>query len=622
MKQLNILYNTLKDTSVIGLESIYYCIYILFSLFKKTNNILNINNDILSKLNNIIQSLNTNDVLLDSIVNDVFSFHLDNDNINIIKDYSKFYNNKLLTNYIVNMINTYDNMIILDCNVKVNSFIEAIASKTNININNIYGVQTNKMIKDISTLNINIKTNQDISKNISCNDILSEDVPFPTKFFDIIFCDFPSGIHNIIHASCCNKIKKLKLRGTKSEALLLQLIMMSLNKNGTAILIVPDMLLFSDSVQMVETRKFLLEKFNVIKIVELHETIQYNKGVKNSILYFENNKPQNNVTFSKLNSNMVEEHIFDMSLNMIQTNTYSLWYKHYVDMNKLNNVAKVEHVIISNVFDIMETVPTINDSKLLGLNKYYIDNQSIKVIDNSISTENITYFLKPKVNNDFICYYLEYIINTFYQQFTKGKMHQFDLNKIKSYSLPVVPKDKQFAITNYLSTTNNIIKDHMKNIDHYILLKKYLMETIPLNNMITLDKIVNIHNEVNLSNDMVGVIRNSISAGSVYIVKKNTELNTNSHYININNNDYNIEYVYHWLKYNEDKLKEISNLTIQPNLNKSNLLAFKIPIIDIVNQNNIISYCNDIDNNINKHNLALDNIKSKNIFSILCKLLI
>ena len=133
MKQINILYNTLKDTSVIGLESIHYCIYILFSLLKKTNTIFNINNDILSKINNIIQSLNNNDISLDNIVNDVFNFHLANDNLNIIKDYSKFYNNRLLTNYIVNMINTYDNKIILDCNVKVNSFIEAIVSKSNIN---------------------------------------------------------------------------------------------------------------------------------------------------------------------------------------------------------------------------------------------------------------------------------------------------------------------------------------------------------------------------------------------------------------------------------------------------------------------------------------------------------
>ena len=618
MKQINILYNTLKDTSVIGLESIHYCIYILFSLLKKTNTIFNINNDILSKINNIIQSLNNNDISLDNIVNDVFNFHLANDNLNIIKDYSKFYNNRLLTNYIVNMINTYDNKIILDCNVKVNSFIEAIVSKSN--INNIYGIQTNKIIKDIITLSLNIKTNQDISKNISCNDILSDDVPFPTKFFDIIFCDFPSGIHNIIHASCCNKIKKLKLRGTKSEALLLQLIMMSLNKNGLAILVVPDMLLFSDSVQMVETRKYLLENFNVKKIVELNETLQYSKGVKNSILYFENKVPQNNITFSKLNSNMVEEHIFDMSLSMVQTKDYSLWYKHYVDINKLNNIAKVEHIIVSDIFDIMETIPKMEPTKILGLNKYYSDNQSIKIIDDSVSTENITYFLKPKVNDDFMCYYLEYIINTSYQQFTKGKMHQFDLNKIKSYSLPVVPKDKQTAIINYLNMTNNIIKDHTKNIDHYILLKKYLMETIPLNNMITLDNIVNIHTEINLSNDMIGIIRNGLSAGSVYMVKKNTSLSTNSHYIVIN--IHNTEYVYHWLKYNEDKLKEISNLTVQPNLNKSNLLAFKIPMIDNINQHDIVLYCNDIDNNINKHRLAIDNIKSKNIFSIINKLLI
>ena len=606
MNSLKKIHSVLQESNFCGLESIYIAFLAIYGSKIKIDD----NKQLI--INRIKEIVDINKMKSNTI-DDIFNYYYTNDNMIHIKEYAKFYNNKQLINYMVDIVKIDKNSTVLDCNVNINSLIENVKIKHNIDNSNLYGIQTDKIICDI--INRNFK-----SENICSSNILSEDVPFSIKHFDFIFCMFPSGIHNIIHATCCNKIKKLKIRGTKMEALLLQYIMMSLNKNGSAVLVVPDMLLFSDSAQMIETRKYLLESFNVKKIIELDESILYTRGVKHSIIYFENNASQNNIMFSKMNKNMTETKLMDVSLNIIQSKDYSLWYKHYIVVEKPKDT--IEYMKIEDIFDIHAEINTDKmKGKILALTKYYNDNSSVMVIDNinEQNNKNYMYFLKTKgtnisTNNDFIYYYLEHIINTSYQQFTKGKMNQFVLSSIQNYSLAIVSKEKQTTISNYILMSNNIINDNMKQIEHYKLLKKYVIETISQEYMIELDKISSI-TTTPTNNNMIGVVRNSLNVGNVYMVNKNDKLSSNSHHINITDNKYNIMYVYHMMKYMEDKIKEVSHITEQPNLNKSNLLALKIPSIDVSEQNNIISFCN----NINKYILANDTIKSKNIFSILNK---
>jgi restriction endonuclease S subunit len=72
--------------------------------------------------------------------------------------------------------------------------------------------------------------------------------------------------------------------------------------------------------------------------------------------------------------------------------------------------------------------------------------------------------------------------------------------------------------------------------------------------------------------------------------------------------------------YNEIKIKELSNLTQQSNLNKSNLLSLKIPVIDLNKQLDIISYCNEFESQINRYNLDNKAISEKDILSTVFKL--
>ena len=589
---LESVYKLLSSNNIFGLEAIH----LLIKLQHKKNHTYD--NSMCEDITKLISEYKITTY-------DIFSYFLDHDNLNIIKEYSKFYNNKLLVQYVQNMVNVNENVkTILDANMKINSFLE------NINNKQLYGIQTNDIIYDIHTINNN---NNVILKN---DNIICNDMPFEQKHFDVIFCDFPTDIHNMIYASCCNKIKKLKIRGTKSEPLLLHLIMMSLNKNGKACLIVPDALLFSDSNQFVKTRKYLLENFNIKQIVEI-------KGTKSSILYFENNGNTKTIECMKLNiiNNIITStNVININMNIIKDNNYSLWYKQYIDTPKSN---QLEYTDVESLFHVYSDNFPINTNGL-ALNKYYENSSSIK-IGNIKDNNKCFYFivLKNDTSNLFLLYYLESIINSSYEQFTKGKMKVFDMSKIKKYMLPIISTDKQLAMNNYIKISNDIIDKNNKQIEQYNLLKTSLFESLFLKEYVTLGDITSLYNDNIIKDKMIGIIRNGLNAGSVYIVNKNDTIQNNSYYLQSSSNaslEYNIDFIYHWMKYMENKLILLSNLTSQPNLNKSNLLQFNVPKLDISNMNTIVSYCNEFDMNINKYLLSNQTIKEKNIFNTVLKL--
>ena len=68
------------------------------------------------------------------------------------------------------------------------------------------------------------------------------------------------------------------------------------------------------------------------------------------------------------------------------------------------------------------------------------------------------------------------------------------------------------------------------------------------------------------------------------------------------------------------KLKEIANLTSQPNLTKNSLLEFNIPNIDKENQEYICSHCDIFNNMIEKYSYSNNDIKQKDIIGTIIKI--
>ena len=672
----NMSHDNINDQSIYDIQNELFEKYNIFGSKK-----YNFNSNIIQKIINIL----SNDTIIYSknIMEEIFIFCINNENLTIIKDYSQYYLNKILSEWIVNLSNTNTNIDkILDGNYKINSYLDIIVKKSGINNilnSNLYAVQTNFIINDLVKLNYLIKSKQMLTNIISTN-ILTSDLVFNNTIesFDVIFFNFPSDVRNMIHASCCQKIKKLKIRGTKSEPLLLQLVMKSLNKNGKAIVIVPDSLLYSDASQPIETRKYLLDNYNIKKIVQINEQLYHGEELvrdlksqtsllKNSIIYFENNGSTKSIEFSKiyLKDNIIyEDHL--LSLDASKVNDISaLYYKLYLDdyNPNTNNKLILEYKSFDDLFILDDTNNIIENQNndYLVLNKYYKNDDSINycrnfnkldtklspyftntnnititntntntiINTNTITNTNTNIYITQKENISlyYSLYYLKHILITKTSNFTKGKMNQFDINKIKTIQIPIIDTSKQLAVTNYLTLSSKIMDSNYRNIKLYEELKNSLIETLPKTDTIELSKITNINpnNPINPNNTIynkpiISILKNSLSAGTVNKYNNTDILSNNSYYILPNNENFKEDYIYYYLKYNENNLKNTAQLSPQPNLSLNYLSSYKIPNIDLDNQINIINYCKEFDNNINKYELENETIKNKDIMSIISKL--
>jgi len=290
---------------------------------------LKIDEDDFIELHSIL--INYKNMTFENPLNDIINYFINNKELtNHYKNLSDYISNNLITDYMIKLANPKLEKIANLCSGTGNLFINTAnhfkASNQSLNLlKNMYGFEIDDEIKLCSLLNVYISTNIMLNDNILTTDILHDNIF--NESYDLVISDFPVGIRNIIHANCCNKIKSLKIRGTKSEPLILQLIMNSLNKNGRAILNVPDNLLYNESKQHIETRRYLFDNFSINKVVSVDRHLQTIKGNKTSIIYLERKGKTNEVQFSKISlkdDKLVEKKIVTIKQDLIQKNNYIL----------------------------------------------------------------------------------------------------------------------------------------------------------------------------------------------------------------------------------------------------------------------------------------------------------
>jgi restriction endonuclease S subunit len=254
---------------------------------------------------------------------------------------------------------------------------------------------------------------------------------------------------------------------------------------------------------------------------------------------------------------------------------------------------------------------------MLIINKNYNSNDDIKIsnIEINIYYPNC-YFIceKEKNTNMYFTYNLENIIKKNPDNFIKGKNNLVDLSKIQECQIPILSLYKQNTICNYIKNSFQLIKNNEININMYHNMKNLFLENILETSMITLNDIVEIVQE-EINHKMICIIRNSLSAGDVSLYQG--KLNNNSYYLISKNDNFLIEYIYYYLKFKEPNIKEMSRLTQQNNLIKTNLLNLKIPNINLKLQNDVINYCQDFDNHITSLLFNNQVIKNKDIFEII-----
>jgi restriction endonuclease S subunit len=170
----------------------------------------------------------------------------------------------------------------------------------------------------------------------------------------------------------------------------------------------------------------------------------------------------------------------------------------------------------------------------------------------------------------------------------KGKMKQIDLEKVLDLDIPILDDNVTNKLLKYLSNCDEIIKNNILTIETYKKLKDNIISLYIYNDFIELIDIVNLSKSYH--EESVVIVKNGNSAGDVYFNKDN--ISPNCYYLTLNNNNFLIKYIYHYMVYKNDKLKELSNLTQQPNLSENNLLSLKIPNIPLKQQINIVEQLN------------------------------
>jgi hypothetical protein len=444
------------------------------------------------------------------------------------------------------------------------------------------GLEMNSNVGEIAKMNglLNKK-----KLNLTIGNYLIEDLI--NKNYDLIIADFPHNIRNIIHANCNSKIKDLKIRGTKSEPLILQLIMTSLKVNGKAILNVPNSLLFGDSKQHSETRKYLIDNFNILEIISVSDDFQLIKGYKSSIIVFEKTSNKNDtILINKLN-NYGKIKVMDLMIKEVIKNNYNLYFEKYLKTDLDIKLKKIT----------LEEIITFNKDNF-GQNLIFIPefclNKNIEIT--SEKRDKGVYLVskdESKYLQKFLNFYLEDYLKRNIQLFTQGKLLKINLELLDKLLILIPSISAQNKFISYMELNQHLIRNNLTQIEDY---NKILIQFLSLNLIskqeILLKDFVDINNSMDRKSILVKIPKNTINAGKVSQFFETEVIDEkNNYYLSLKSFEIIPEFLYFMIKVKEDELIKLSNLNPTILLNKTNLENLKLPLLSLQEQEKLLYSC-------------------------------
>jgi type I restriction enzyme M protein len=471
------------------------------------------------------------------IIGDIYE-HFINREGKTMKDLGQYFTDRTLIKYLVNLVNPKLNKLcesIWDPSAGTGGFLIEYISYLNkkyenidwsINKNQIYGNDINKNTSALLKQNLYYSFREDCGP-VEMKDSLLTDSDIK---YDNILANPPFGVKGLKYKEMNKDIKALEINGTKGEILFLQLCMTRLNENGKCAVVVPEGVLFNSTKMYKNTRKHLLENFNLKKVIKVGEGEFFkNTGVKTSVLYFENTGPTASVEFiqvNKVNDSIEEVPLMTVEMHKIIENDYSLnmnLYKEIVlDVNDDFEVVELED-IVNQIKDPLkkdditsEYIECINIGAVDSNSNYYnlfkqskIDykNKSMNISKrgdillssvrpnlkkNIIVNDEILFnsgFINLRVNKDninskYLYYVLNHdIINDILVDIASSSSSLYptiNFNIIKNLKIPVPPLEVQNRIVEQL---DNIYETEIESSKNLINSLKMSIETIMKNTM-------------------------------------------------------------------------------------------------------------------------------------------
>lgn len=259
----------------------------------------------------ILNKVNVDNVELHmDVLGYVYEDHLKNGSSNA-RDLGQFFTDRTICDYMVKLCNPTCKRkgvpeSVCDPSMGTGGFLTSYMKYFNNSVNwksqqkQIHGWDHDNKVTGFARLNLFMESKGTPFDNLHCEDSLKNGIQ---TSYDIILANMPFGLKGLKFADCHESVKKLKLDGTKSEPLFLQLMMSSLNDGGRCAVVVPDGLLVNNSKQQNGTRKYLIEKFNLKRVIKITGKVFTNTGIKPSILFFEKTGTTENVEFWEVEKN-------------------------------------------------------------------------------------------------------------------------------------------------------------------------------------------------------------------------------------------------------------------------------------------------------------------------------
>ena len=358
-----------------------------------------------------------------------------------------------------------------------------------INKHNIYGSDINRNTFALLKLNMYFTTGQ-IIDNLVMKDTLVHD-SLKVDGFDNILMNPPFGIKGLKYTDMNSKIKAIGINGTKGEILFLHNCMANLAQGGRCVIIVPDGVLFNSTKMYKETRKYLMDNFELKKVIKVGEGEFFkNTGVKTAVLFFENTGESTKMVkflqVNKVGNEIDEVPLMDVSIEKIVENSYSLNMNMYKEV-VVNNNTSLKNMKLRELFDInyggnLDTIetdvlyPSIGGGSKISkyTNKYNLNENTIIVSRsgscgqvNIIKTKSFLgsygYSLIPKVNNiniKYVYYYLKSKEPELEQLSSGATVNNINRDILYDYILTIPSSEIQQRIVEQL---DNIYENEIEN---------------------------------------------------------------------------------------------------------------------------------------------------------------
>ena len=622
----------------------------------------------LKAIMNCIDTLDINKLDLEfDIIGTIYEIHLKSGTSNSMRDLGQFYTNRQVINYMIELCDPkmIDGNIetIIDPTMGTGGFLTMAIKYLNnkykkidwlINKNNICGYDIDDNVRNMALINIFLEIGE-LSTTLIRQDTLTYDLSLDK--YDIILANEPMGIKNIDYDKCCKKIKDLDIKGTNAEPLFLQLFMESLNIKGRCAVIIPDGFLFNNSKLHINTRKHLIENFDLQKIIMLNDDFFINTGVKTSILYFVKTGKTKEVKFFeiKLKNNIIEEsYITKCKYDELVENNYSLFINKYnIDKEIKKHGFKYEKLGDICIF-LKKSKRQASYGKDIGKYSFYTSSQKIKKCDEydydeeciiigtggnvnikydkcfSCSADN--FILTSETHNvKYIYYYLLINIKLLENGFKGTTIKHLSKDYIIDINIPIPNLIQQMETVEQLNYIDGNNKTCIKQIEELKKINKIYIDTY-LYNVVEFIKIKNICIFLKKSKRSASYGKDDgkysfytssqkikkcdeydynqksiiVGTGGNANIKFDKKFSCSADNFIITSEKYNIKYIYYYLLINIHLLENGFKGTTIKHLSKEYIELLEIPVLNDDLQNMFIEYCDNTIKLIKNINYQID----------------